>query len=516
MANTQQEQKSSKSIGWGTALGYVSLLLSIVSGLVFTPLIKDAIGKSDYGIYTLSTSLVNVFLLDFGLSATANTFLARYRAEKDEEGARNFLAVIYRLFFIVDLVILVAFTIAFFLIDSIYVGLSAEERESLKGAFLIAAGFSVVSFPCTIFSGVLQAYEKFVSIKLIDIVQRLFFILASGLSILFHWGLIGLVIANFSSALLCHLLRYFVMRFGLKVKANFSFKANKEFIKRTLFYSGWAAIQSIASRLVFNVMPSILGVVSNSNEIATFSFISQLEGYVYTFGSVMSGFFLPKIARLKQEENAREKLDRFAAIVGKIQFFFVGLVFSGFVACGIDFINIWLKNDPSTNVIYLGTILIIMYQLVFVPEMVFYNEMFVSDFVKSLAIGSIIKAALNCVLAFLLGHFYGAMGAATSVAISRVFELVYINIAYRKHLGASLGTFFKKVYLKTAPALVVSSAVGLLVSIFAPLEPLLRLLLSGGACVLVFFLAFFFIGTGKTERAAIKGYLSRKKGGENL
>ena len=77
MLDSRQEQKSSKSIGWGTVLGYIGLALSIVSGLLFTPWIKEAIGKSDYGIYTLSTSLVNIFLLDFGLSATANTFLAR-------------------------------------------------------------------------------------------------------------------------------------------------------------------------------------------------------------------------------------------------------------------------------------------------------------------------------------------------------------------------------------------------------------------------------------------------------
>lgn len=511
MLDSRQEQKSSKSIGWGTVLGYIGLALSIVSGLLFTPWIKEAIGKSDYGIYTLSTSLVNIFLLDFGLSATANTFLARYQAEKDEEGARNFLAVIYRLFLIVDALVLIAFVFAFFCIDSIYVGLTAEERESLRATFLIAAGFSVVSFPCTIFSGVLQAYEKFISIKLIDIVQRLFFIGASALCIVFDWGLIGLVSANFLSALLCHILRYLIIRFSIKIKANFRYKANKAFVKRVLFYSGWAAVQSIASRLVFNIMPSILGIVSNTDEITTFSFISQLEGYVYMFGSVMGGFFLPKIARLKQEENSREKLDKLAVTVGKVQFFFVGLIFAGFMACGKDFIFLWLKDDPDTDVIYIGTLIIIAYQLVFVPEMVFYNEMFISDFVRPLAIGSLIKAALNCGLAFLLGHFYGAMGAAISVAVSRVFELVYINCAYRTKLRASLKTFFSKTYLATTPALVLSALAGLLISWFVPLNHLPRLILSGCSVIVIFGLFYWFVGTSKDERAAAKSFLAAKR-----
>ncbi len=510
MASSSVEKQSTKSISLGTILGYVALTLSIISGLIYTPWIKDAIGKSNYGLYTLSSSLINLFLIDFGLSATANTFLAKYKAKDDEEGISNFLAVMYRIFIVVDIVILISFTIVYFCIDYLYVGLTPEERESFKIIFLIAVSFSVLSFPCTVFSGVIQAYEKFVPLKLIDIAHRLIFIGSSATAILLGWNLIGLVIANFGSALLCYIFRYIYIRWKLKIKANFHFKADKAFVKTVLFYSGWAAVNSIASRLVFNVMPSILGIVSDSDNIATFGFISQLEGYIYMFGNVMGGFFLPKIARLK-EENSREKIDNLSVKVAKIQLFLIGLIFAGFVCCGTDFINIWLKHDPSTNAIYLGTIMIIAYQLIYVPQIVFYNEMFISNHVKQLAIGSLIKAALNCGLAFLLGFYYGAFGAAISVAISRVFELLYTNIAYNNCLKINIGLFFRNVFLRAIPAFVVAIGASLPLALFLDIDEKLRFLICGVIVAILFALVYYLIVLTKEEKKQLLHLIKRKK-----
>ena len=506
-----KEKNSSKNIRLGAVLGYVALILSIVSGLVYTPWIKDVIGKNNYGLYTLSTSLVNLFLIDFGLSVTANTFLAKYRADNDEKSISIFLTAIYRIFFVLDALILLCFTVVYFCINYIYAGLTPDEINSLKVIFLIAAGFSVLSFPCTVFSGVLQAYEKFIALKVADILQRVFYIVGSAIVLVLGGGLYGVVLANFGSALLCHFFRYVFLRHETSARANFQAKISKSFVKQILFYSGWAAIQSIGSRFVFNIMPSILGIVSNSNNIATFGFIAQLEGYVYLFGNVMGGFFLPKIARLQKERNAREAIDRFAIKVAKIQFFFVGLIFVGFLCCGIDFVNLWLSHDSATTEIYVGTLLIISYQLFFVPEMVYYNEMYLANHVRPLAIGSIVKAVLNCILAFLLGYFYGAIGAAISVFISRIFELIYINVAYKKYLNVPLGSFFIKSFGKPLLPFFIAVTLGLALYLLLPLKEIYRFIATGICVVACYSLIYWFFALNKEEKSSIMHFLSKKK-----
>ena len=58
------EHKSKKNIAIGTVLGYVAILISVAYGLFLTPIIIQHVGQDNYGIYGLSTSVINLFLMD--------------------------------------------------------------------------------------------------------------------------------------------------------------------------------------------------------------------------------------------------------------------------------------------------------------------------------------------------------------------------------------------------------------------------------------------------------------------
>lgn len=52
---------TSKQIKYGAILSYVSIVLNVVAGLIYTPWMVKIIGKSDYGLYTLAYSLISLF-----------------------------------------------------------------------------------------------------------------------------------------------------------------------------------------------------------------------------------------------------------------------------------------------------------------------------------------------------------------------------------------------------------------------------------------------------------------------
>ena len=60
----------SKQIKWGALLSYISIAISILTGIFYTPWLVAAVGKSQYGLYTLTNSVISLFLVDFGLSST--------------------------------------------------------------------------------------------------------------------------------------------------------------------------------------------------------------------------------------------------------------------------------------------------------------------------------------------------------------------------------------------------------------------------------------------------------------
>jgi len=166
-----------KQIKLGAIISYLAIIINILAGFIYTPWMVQQIGQSEYGIYTLANSLISLFLVDFGLSAATSRYLSKYRAEKTQKKAANFLGAVYKLYLLITAVIFVLLTTVYFFIDMIYTQLTPVEVQQFKLVYIIAASFSVFSFPFTTFDGILIAYEKFVELKLADILYRISFVI---------------------------------------------------------------------------------------------------------------------------------------------------------------------------------------------------------------------------------------------------------------------------------------------------------------------------------------------------
>ena len=203
---------SSKQIKVGAMLSYLAIAVNIIAGLVYTPWMIDKIGQSQYGLYTLANSLITLFLVDFGLSSATAKYLSRHNADGDREGAEKTLGAIYKLYLLVDAVILIILTVIFFLIDQIYVKLTPTELEQFKVVYVISAIFSVVNFPFVTFNGILTAYEKFIPLKLIDIAYRVFNVVFTVIALILGGGLYALVLVHVGVGLLVLLVKFIVIK----------------------------------------------------------------------------------------------------------------------------------------------------------------------------------------------------------------------------------------------------------------------------------------------------------------
>lgn len=99
-----------KQIKYGAVISYVSLFINIIIGLVYTPWMINSIGKSNYGLYTLAMSLIGLFVFDFGLSNAVTRFVSKYIAEGQHDRVNKLLGLVYKLYMIIDVVILIAIT----------------------------------------------------------------------------------------------------------------------------------------------------------------------------------------------------------------------------------------------------------------------------------------------------------------------------------------------------------------------------------------------------------------------
>ena len=77
--------KNDREILNGALLSYIGIAFNILSGLLYTPWMVSIIGKADYGLYTLSSTIISFFMFDLGMSTAVSRFISKYLAEGKKE-----------------------------------------------------------------------------------------------------------------------------------------------------------------------------------------------------------------------------------------------------------------------------------------------------------------------------------------------------------------------------------------------------------------------------------------------
>ena len=71
----------------GAALSYVSMALSTVISLVYTPIMLRQLGDSEFGVYQAVLPIISYLnLLSFGLGSACVRYYSRFRAAGDKKG----------------------------------------------------------------------------------------------------------------------------------------------------------------------------------------------------------------------------------------------------------------------------------------------------------------------------------------------------------------------------------------------------------------------------------------------
>ena len=497
-----------KQIGIGAIISYVAIIVNIVVGLVYTPWMIKQIGKSQYGLYTLANSLITLFLVDFGLSSAAARYVSNYHAAGKEEQVNNFLGVIYKFYIIVDLVIFIALTVLYFFIDKIYIKLTPEELKQFKVVYIIAASFNIVNLPFVTFNGILTAYEKFIQLKLADLIYRAVAVALTVTVLLLKWGLYALVAANAVAGIIIIIYKFIIIKTTTHVKANFKY-TDKKLFSEIFAFSFWTTVLTLAARLIFNITPTILGIVADSAAIAVFGIITSIEGYSYTITTAINGMFMPTISKIyTTEENVNEHLMPLMIKVGRFQFALNGLIIVGFALVGKSFINLWVGADYADA--YYGILLVIIPGIFFNSLQVANTAMTVMNKVKIQAIIGLICGGVNIAISFVASKYYGVLGASASICIAYIVRSILYIIVDQKVMKFDMRQFAIHCYLRMTPVVLITLGLGLLLNYFVADASWLRLAVKAVIIISIYLITVFLFGITQQERKAMFSKIKMK------
>ena len=120
----------------GSIISMANMVISLVIGLIYTPLLIRYLGDSEYGIYTLALSLIAYLsILDLGFGNTLVRYTSRIRAQgKDENSLIGMFLVFYIIIAAVAAIIGIVVTVN---IDSFFsTSFVSEEAKTLKNKLI--------------------------------------------------------------------------------------------------------------------------------------------------------------------------------------------------------------------------------------------------------------------------------------------------------------------------------------------------------------------------------------------
>lgn len=492
----------------GSILSYLQMALSVIIGLVYTPVMIQLLGQSEYGLYnTVASTISMLSVLNLGFNSSYIRYFSRYKKNNDNQSIYKLNGLYIIIFGIIGCITLLCGTFLTVHLELIFdQGLTIHEYEIAKILMMLLTVNLSVSFPMSVFQNIISANEKYVVLKLLGMLKTVAGPMITMPLLLMGYRSITMVSVTVIVGIVtdtCY--GYYVLK---KLKQKFIFHGFEKGIFRSLFvYTGFIAINLIIDQINWNVDKFLLGRFKGTESVAVYSVGYSLYSYYQVFSTSISGVFSPRVHRMVN--TIEPVLERGAALtnlfikVGRIQFIILGLIATGIIFFGKSFIlNVWAGSGYEDS--YAVSLLLIIPASIALIQNVGIEIQRAENKHQFRSITYLIMAVINLIISIYLCSKYGPIGSAVGTAISLVIANgLIMNIYYHKHCEINIMQFWKSILL-LARGIVLPLCVGFLLSRFTDQNILSIWILDVVVYSFAYGVSMWMIGMNTYERSLIR------------
>ena len=287
---------------------YLAYAAAVVSGLILTPIIIDAIGKEGYGAWIFIASITTVLrLLDFGITPTVVRFTAFHRGRGASEDIDVLASASLAVYLILGLISLIAgLVLAWFLPDLIT--LSPDLQQPAQVATVIAVLTLGTQAPLGLFGSLLKGAQRFDVLNIGALISIAAYTILVIVILTRQSTLPVLATIAFAASLIR--LGYpilFIRRElpGLRISRA---AVSRESLKALLGFSWFAFLGHIAGKVVFSADVIVIGMILGAKEVALYGVAARLFGLAAGVASTGTDLLLPLQSELEgREDHARQR-----------------------------------------------------------------------------------------------------------------------------------------------------------------------------------------------------------------
>lgn len=493
----------------GAILSYIIIILNMLIGILYTPILTSKLGQSEYGLYSLVSTVISYLtVLDFGFGNAIIIYTSKYIANKEKEKEEKLHGMFLIIYTIIGLIAGCIGVVLTFNVNRLFGNtMSSAELEKAKTLMSILTLNLIVTFPLSIFSSIITAYEKFIFAKILNIIRTILNPIIMIVLLNFGYKSIALVSLITILNITTLLINAIYCRKKLKIKLKFG-KIDTILLKEIMAYSVWIFLNSIMDKINWNIDEFTLGIVSGTVAVAIYSVAGKLAQMYLNFSTAISGVLLPKVTQMEARNASDEEFSNVFIKTGRIQYLILAVIITGFVLFGQEFINImWV--GPEYSEAYLMTCILMIPLTIPLIQNVGLNIIQAKNQYKYRVKVLLVFAIFNLVISIVLAKFFDGTGAAIGTALSVIFgQIIFMNIFYYKKIHINIPKFWKEI-LKMSVPILVACLISFGIKIAIPANTSLKIILEICIYIIVYSIAVWKFAMNQYEKELVKKPLKR-------
>lgn len=437
----------------GAMLSYASIFITILVGLVYTPIMIRLLGQAEFGLYSLIGAVVGYLsILDLGLGNAIVRYTARNRAIGDKETESRMNGMFLVLYSAIGLLTVALGAILYINVENMFgASLTAQELEKAKIMMLLLIFNFAVSFPLGTFGSIMQAYERFVLVKLIHIFRSILMPCITLPFLYAGYGSVSMVVVNTILNISCLLINLVYCIRVLKIQIHFN-GFDYTLLREIAGYSFFIFLNVIVDKMYWSTGQFILGIVSGTALVAVYAIAMQLNTMYMMFSTAVSGVLLPKITMMVANNASNDELSQIMIKAARIQYLVMALILSGFALYGQAFINLWAGSNYSDA--YLIVLLVMVPITVPLIQNVGIAILQAKNMQGFRSVVYIAIATLNVIASIPLAKIWGGYGCALATGVSLTLgNIIIMNIYYHRRIGLDIPLFWRNIFRMSIPVL---------------------------------------------------------------
>lgn len=429
----------------GVVLNYIVLCLNALVGLAYTPFMLRMLGKSEYGLFSLASSVIAYLsMLDLGFGNAVIRYTAKFRAEGKTDEQYYMFGMFTMLYSVLGIVVLVAGILMYNNLGDLFGRtLTVQELDKAKVIVLLMVFNLSVTFPLSIYGAIISAYENFVFLRVVQIARILLNTVVMIVLLSYGYKATAMVVVQTLFNIATLLLNVFYCRSKINIKIKFG-KVDRRLLKEIAIYSFWIFLNGIMDRIYWSTGQFVLGAVAGTAAVAVFAVGIQMEGMYMMFSTAVVGVFLPRVTAIATKSNGGKQLSDLFVRTGRIQYSVMSFILSGFIVFGKPFILFWAGDGYGESyyiaLLFLVPLTVPLIQNLGITILQARNQMRFRSEVY------VVIALLSLGFQIPLAKLYGGIGCAAAISGALTLgQIIVMNVYYHKRQGLDIIGFWKEI-----------------------------------------------------------------------